>query len=177
MTAARLGDPEAWDQLVRRFQRPLFAYVQGLLRNEQASLDVVQESFIQSVHHLARLREDQKFGSWLFRIAHQKCLQHWRRQGREMKRQEAIQDQPDETPVRESPVDRLVRKEEEAWFLERLAQLSDDHRAIILLHIVEGFSLDDIAGITGVPTGTVKSRLHHAKKQLRQHLEMETNQP
>src|SRR5437899_12396449 len=80
---ARAGDPAAWDILFRRYQLPLYVYVVELVHDEQTSLDIVQETFISAVRHLGTLREDRKFGSWLFGIAHQKCIQRWRKQNRE----------------------------------------------------------------------------------------------
>src|SRR5262245_41618745 len=80
---ARTGDAGAWDVLFRRYQLPLYVYVFELVHDEQTSLDVVQETFISAVRHIGGLREDEKFGSWLFGIAHQKCIQRWRRTGRE----------------------------------------------------------------------------------------------
>src|SRR5581483_4604192 len=80
---ARTGDPAAWDALYRRYQLPLYVYVFELVRDEQASLDLVQETFFAASQHLDGLREVAKFGSWLFGIAHQKCLQRWRREQRE----------------------------------------------------------------------------------------------
>ncbi len=75
---AREGKPEAWDALFRRYQLPLYVYVFELVHNEQTSLDIVQETFIAAVRHIGGLRDDAKFGSWLFGIAHQKCIQRWR---------------------------------------------------------------------------------------------------
>ena len=75
---ARSGDPAAWDTLFRRYQLPLYSYVQELMRHEQTSLDLVQETFIKAVRHLGSLRDDARFGGWLFRIAHQLCQQQWR---------------------------------------------------------------------------------------------------
>jgi DNA-directed RNA polymerase specialized sigma24 family protein len=83
LAQARAGDPAAWDTLFRRYQLPLYVYVYELVREEQASLDIVQETFISSVRHLSGLREDGKFGGWLFAIAHQKCVQRWRQRYRE----------------------------------------------------------------------------------------------
>src|SRR6266542_158641 len=80
---ARAGEPAAWDALFRRYQLPLYVYVFELVHDEQVSLDIVQETFINAVRHIAGLREDHKFGGWLFGIAHQKCVQRWRRQTRE----------------------------------------------------------------------------------------------
>src|SRR5881296_1520463 len=80
---ARAGEPEAWDVLFRRYQMPLYVYVFELVHEEQTSLDIVQETFINAARHLGSLRDDEKFGSWLFGIAHQKCVQRWRKQTRE----------------------------------------------------------------------------------------------
>ena len=72
VSAAREGQSEAWDTLFKRFHLPLYSYVYECLRDEQTSLDIVQETFINAVKHIRQLREDGKFGSWLFGIAHQK---------------------------------------------------------------------------------------------------------
>ena len=70
VTQARAGEPAAWDALFRRYQLPLYVYVFELIRDEQAGLDIVQETFIDAARHIGGLREDNKFGSWLFGIAH-----------------------------------------------------------------------------------------------------------
>src|SRR5882762_11982792 len=80
---ARAGEPAAWDTLFRRYQLPLYVYVFELVHDEQTSLDLVQETFINAARHIGSLRDDGKFGSWLFGIAYQKCIQQWRKQGRE----------------------------------------------------------------------------------------------
>ncbi len=159
---ARAGEPEAWNVLLKRFRLPLYAYVFELVQQEQTSLDIVQETFINAARHIGSLRQDEKFGSWLFNIAHQKCVQHWR------KRQlvdiaTELQDDclPDADP---GPQELLIRKEQEEEFMKLLDQLAVPHRAVLLLHFVEDFSLDEIARITGTEIGTVKSRLHYARK-------------
>src|SRR5688500_15497492 len=83
VAAARAGNAAAWDALFRRYQLPLYAYVYELLRQEQTALDVVQETFINAARYIGSLRDDAKFGSWLFGIAHQKCVQRWRKPQRE----------------------------------------------------------------------------------------------
>ena len=80
---ARAGDTAAWDTLFRRYQLPLYVYVFELVHDEQTSLDIVQETFISAARHIGSLCEDAKFGSWLFGIAHQKCIQRWRKQARD----------------------------------------------------------------------------------------------
>jgi RNA polymerase sigma-70 factor (ECF subfamily) len=163
--AARAGDPEAWDTLFRRYQLPLYTYVFELVHDEQASLDIVQETFIGAARHIAQLRDNTRFGSWLFGIAHQKCLQRWRRTRIEPVPIESLADAlPDDEPL---PSEWLIRQEDQDRFWKGLNRLSAPHRAVLLLHFIEDFSLEEIAAITGAELGTVKSRLHYAKKALR----------
>ena len=172
---ARAGEPAAWDVLFHRYQLPLYVYVFKLVNDEQSSLDIVQETFIAAVRHIGGLRDDGKFGSWLFGIAHQKCVQRWRKQNREEILRDEIADAPDEFD--DSPGDLLIRREQEAEFMNLLDQLPVPQRAVLLLRFVENFSLEEIARITNAPMGTVKSRLHHAKRALRRLVRENTDKP
>jgi RNA polymerase sigma-70 factor (ECF subfamily) len=176
--AARAGDADAWDRLFRRYQLPLYTYIFELIKDEQASLDIVQETFINAVRYIDTLRLDEKFGSWLFGIAHQKCAQFWRRNARAHPLLSHNTDVlggdglSDEIPTEgDNPIDLLISKEEEQEFMQRLAELPSAHRSVLLLHFLEDFSLQEIAVINNVALGTVKSRLHYAKKALRRSLE------
>jgi RNA polymerase sigma-70 factor (ECF subfamily) len=166
---AKAGDPEAWSVLFRRYQLPLYVYVFELARDEQASLDIVQETFIAAVRHIGSLREEGKFGGWLFGIAHQKCAQWWRKQNRAAAwREEIAEATPD---LEDGPDEVLIRREEEEKFMRLVNALPLAQRSVLLLHFVEDFSLEQIAEITETPLGTVKSRLHYAKGALRKLLE------
>lgn len=162
---ARAGETAAWDALFRRYQLPLYVYVFELVHNEQAALDIVQESFINAVRHIAALREDAKFGGWLFGIAHQKCVQRWRKQTREEDALEQVAVAVEEFDT--GPDDLLIRQERAEEFMQLLNRLSPPHRAVLLLYFVEEFSIAQIAEITGASPGTVKSRLHYGRKALR----------
>lgn len=165
---ARTGDPDAWDALFQRYQLPLYVYVYELVRNEQTSLDIVQEAFINATRHISSLRADTKFGSWLFGIARQKVAQHWRKPNRtELLEEERLERLEDSV---EGPDEWLVRQEDEEAFMNQLQSLSAVQRDVLLLHFLEDFSLEEIASITDVPLGTVKSRMHHAKRALRERL-------
>jgi RNA polymerase sigma-70 factor (ECF subfamily) len=169
--AARAGDADAWNTLFKRYQLPLYTYVFELLHDEQASLDVVQETFINAARHIGGLRHNDKFGSWLFGIAHQKCIQRWRKSRHdEIPIDESGGDYPDSA---DDPGEFLIRKEQEAGFMSVLEELAPAHRSVLLLHFIEDFSLEEIAGITGAGVGTVKSRLHYAKKSLKKRLDQE----
>jgi RNA polymerase sigma-70 factor, ECF subfamily len=167
--AARAGNAEAWNLLFKRYQLPLYTYVFEFVHQEQPSLDIVQETFINATRYIGSLREDAKFGSWLFSIAHRKCISHWRKRRPE---QVPIEGDDDHfTDHDAGPAELLIRKEQEEEFMKALEQLAVPHRAVILLHFVEDFSLEEIATITETPLGTVKSRLHYARKVLKKLLE------
>jgi RNA polymerase sigma-70 factor (ECF subfamily) len=165
---ARAGDAEAWRILFRRYQLPLYAYLYELVRHEQTCLDLVQETFIRAVRHLGGLRDDAKFGSWLFGIAHQQCLQHWRKSGRE---EFFGDDLPDVVAEDDGPDQVLIRSEQAAAVRLLLARLPIPQRSVLVLYFLEDFSIEDIARVTGAPAGTVKSRLHHAKRALKKLME------
>ncbi len=166
---AKAGEPEAWSVLFRRYQLPLYVYVFELARDEQTSLDIVQETFVAAVRHIGSLREEAKFGGWLFGIAHQKCVESWRKQNRAAAlRDEIAQSPPDPD---DGPDEWLIRREQEAEFMRLLNELPAPQRSVLLLHFVEDFSLEEMAEITQTPLGTVKSRLHYAKRALRKMLE------
>jgi len=166
---AKAGEPEAWSVLFRRYQLPLYVYVFELARDEQTSLDIVQETFIAAVRHIGSLRDEAKFGGWLFGIAHQKCAQLWRRQNRDAAWRGEIAETPPDLDA--GPDELLIRREEEAEFMRLVNELPPPQRAVLLLHFMEDFSLEQIAEITGTRLGTVKSRLHYAKRALRKLLE------
>ena len=175
LSAARQHAPDAWNTLLKQHQLPLYAYAAELIRHDTTALDVVQETFASAVRHIGSLRDDTKFASWLFGIAHQKCLQHLRRVRREedvfasTTEHETSCDFPDADGT--DPRTLLIRQENAAAFLSLVAQLPAAQRSALLLHVLEDFSLEEIASITAVPLGTVKSRLHHAKRALRQLVE------
>ena len=162
---ARAGLPAAWDTLFRRYQLPLYAYVQQLTRHEQTSLDIVQDTFIKAVRHIGSLRDDQRFGSWIFRIAHQQCQQHWRK-SRPMESVDASKE-GGLVDSGSNPLDELLSAEQEERFLAAIDALPEEHRSVVLLHCLEGFQLGEIAEITGVAVGTVKSRRFNARRKLR----------
>lgn len=169
---AKAGNAQAWDALFKRYQLPLYVYVFELVHDEQTSLDLVQETFVNAVRHIGALREHAKFGSWLFGIAHQKCIQRWRKQSRD----EALREELENAGVdfEESPDELVIRREQEAEFMKLLNTLPLPQRSALLLFYMEEFSLEEIARITEATVGTVKSRLHYARKALKSMIEEKT---
>ena len=171
--AARRHDAQAWDTLLKQHQLPLYAYVAELTRDRHAALDPVQETFANAVRHIATLRDDSKFASWLFGIAHQRCVQQFRRKRRHEDLFADTDGRADDftDAALDDPRDTLIRSENTEAFFALLEKLPAAQRSALLLHVLEDFSLEEIANITAVLLGTVKSRLHHAKRALRQLVE------
>lgn len=171
--AARMGASRAWDELLRAHQLPLFAYAAELTRDREAARDIVQETFASAVRHLGTLRDEARFASWLFGIAHQKCVAHFRRSMRTAERFAPAEELPEDASddAAESPRERLLREEQAAEFFALVERLPVAQRSALLLHVLEDFSLEEIATIAAVPVGTVKSRLFHARRALRQLVE------
>ncbi len=169
--SARRGDADAWDVLFKRHQLPLYVFIVKMVRTEATALDIVQETFIAATRHLASLRDESKFASWLFSIARQKCTHHWRRAQREPERfSDDVEVEPEDDA---RPYDWLLADEQAEQLQTLLRQLPDAHREVLVLFFLEEFSLEQIAAITESKTGTVKSRLHYAKQSLRQLMEKE----
>lgn len=170
--AARQGCEKAWGVLLSRFQLPLFAFVSELVNDSDLALDLIQETFIRAVKNINGLREETKVGAWLFGIAHRCCVDHWRKSGRRAKTfgpYKEIDENSAPDPSK-GPYESLIADETGQEILDRLNELSLEHRTVMILHYLEDFTLADISDITGVELGTVKSRLHYAKKAMKSKL-------
>lgn len=170
----RLGQTEAWDILFRRYQMPLYVYICEVVGDDSAALDLVQETFMRAAKYVGQLREEARFGAWLFGIAHQRCIEWFRKRRLQTTPLEEVEDSVAAIAVDEwDPAAMLVRQEDAQAVLAALDQLPTFHRAVLILHEMDELSLDEIAGVLKVPLGTVKSRLFNARKALRRMLQQE----
>ena len=168
LQGARAGESAAWQTLFRRFKLPLFVYVAELVQSREEALDIVQETFANASRYIGNLRDDSKFASWLFQISHQKCIRYLERRGQKALVELPLDEEAQSFSSEESnPREWAIRREDEEAFSRMLEQVPIVQRSVLLLHFVEDFSLEEIAEISAVPVGTVKSRMHHAKKALR----------
>ena len=159
----RNGDRAAFDQLVNLLERRLFFFVRRLARSEEDAWDILQKTWIDVYRQIDSLRNTSRALPWLYRIARNKAAGHLRDQYRH-----------DTVPLDEMEGD-IPDGSDEGSFDEAdagevraaLETLSAPHREVLTLHFLEDFSLEEIAAITGIPVGTVKSRLHYAKPALR----------
>jgi RNA polymerase sigma-70 factor, ECF subfamily len=154
------GDEAAFAELVERFHPRLAYYVRRLLGDAHAAEDVLQDVWLTVYRKLATLRDPQALRIWLYRIARRAVvvqLRHARR-WRELDIETLVDaaDAPDEA----------FGPDDAARIHAALARLEPSHRDVLVLRFVEELSYEDIAQVTGCPLGTVRSRLHYAKRAL-----------
>ena len=158
------GDLVAFEELVNR-HRDVVVRVAARIVGAADAEDVTQDAFLRAFHRLRRFRGDASFRAWLLQIAHNAAVDHLNR-----RRGEPIPDGAEEdAPVREldrMPAERLEQRERARRLELKLRALSPEQRAVLVLRDVEGFSYNEIARITSAPLGTVKIRLHRARRDL-----------
>jgi RNA polymerase sigma-70 factor (ECF subfamily) len=166
--ASLQGDSAAFGELVRIHQDRLYNALVHLVGDRVEAEDVVQEAFVQAYLKLSTFQRQSAFYTWLYRIAFNNAISRKRR-----KRVEGSIDQAREqggrepTDSGEAPGERLQREEQALQVRAALDELSEQHKAILVLREIEGCDYEAIAEILGINIGTVRSRLHRARLQLR----------
>lgn len=160
VVSAQRGDRDAFAALVQLHQRRAYAVARSVTTSHEDAEDAVQEGFLHAYRALDRFRPDQAFGAWLHRIVANAALDIGRR--RRVRDADALPDTV-AIPFRDpAEHDELRRRLSDA-----LHTLSTRQRAVIVLHDVEGFTHGEIGGMLGIPEGTARSDLHHARAALR----------
>jgi RNA polymerase sigma-70 factor (ECF subfamily) len=175
------GRKAAFGELVLRYQDRLFNTVYRLLDNAEDAQDVVQDAFIHAYQSLNSFKGDSLFFTWLYRIAVNTAIS-WRRKQRLVLRLQLDRDgSPSMEPQDISegqPGRALEQAEEERRIQTALNRVSQEHRAVLILKDMEGQKYEVMAEILQVPIGTIRSRLHRARLELRQVLaQMERGEP
>ncbi len=169
------GNQGAFGILVGRYQDRLFNAVYRVLDNLEDAQDVTQESFVSAYQSLASYKGDAQFFTWLYRIAMNAAISLRRKKRATISLDSAIGSVTTFHPVDESrdsqPGSALERAESEAQLRWALNRLSMEHRAVIVLKDIDDLRYEEIAEIMKVPIGTVRSRLHRARLELRELLE------
>ena len=166
------GRDDGFEELVRRYQRPIVSYVYRMTGDYDAALDLTQEVFIKVYNSLARYRPEYKFSTWIYRIAHNAAVDHLRRRpSRPQGLDRTARDgETYERPVASdapSPEQLSERAEMRAEIEDVIQQLPASYRELILLRHAHDLSYDEIAEVTGLPLGTVKNRIFRAREAMR----------
>lgn len=165
----RRGKPGALEKLVELWERPLYYYVRRLVNSEDKAKDVTQEVWLNVIRKIGAVRDPAAFPAWLYKVARTHTVDHFRKTP-------SFEPLPEDGSVADvagtnmNVLPSTLDAEELHW---GLSQLSPPHSECLILHFLEGFSVEEVGSITGVAPGTVKSRIHYAKKALRDVLKKE----
>ena len=161
--ASRQGDSDAYEEVVRRFQDMAVAYAYAQLGNWQEAEDAAQEAFIAAWYGLLGLRDAAAFPGWFRRIVHSRANRRLRVQGPQLVSLEQV----GEIALADPPPESGRLSDDIAATIDSLPEAQ---RSVLLLHYMNDFAQTEIAAFLEIPLGTVKSRLHHARKQIKQRM-------
>jgi RNA polymerase sigma-70 factor (ECF subfamily) len=175
---AKEGDLKAFEEIYQMYHRRIYNAVYGMLGDPDDAQDVTQDVFMRLYDALPTLRADEAFSTYLYRIALNLCRDRARRKKRvrfQSMDTPRADDEGDVEPMEfpdqgKLPEELLTGDELQRRVREAVLTLSNDHKAVIVMHHFQGMEVNDIARILGVPTGTVKSRLARGRDQLHRKL-------
>ena len=174
---ARGGREAAYRELIRRYERPVFALLFRMVRDRELAEDLSQETFVKALNAIDSYRPEFKFSSWIFKIANNAAIDHLRR--RELDTLSLDGSPHAETPEamqatalqigmrQESPLEAVEARELGGAIEAAIGRLRPEYRSCILLRHVEGRAYEEIAEILSLPLGTVKTYIHRARNELR----------
>lgn len=173
------GSQEAYTQLVRAYQRPVFSIIVRMVRDPMLAEDLTQETFVKAFRALASFEPSRKFSSWLFTIAHNTTIDHVRRKQIPTVSIDGVDRGEERGPglenmavaVDASPEDDLAHRELATDLETALSGLRSEYAEVLVLRFQESLSYEEIAQITGLPLGTVKTHLYRGRKALAEALE------
>ena len=167
------GHSEAFAALVRKYQDRLYNTLYRMVGNAEDARDLVQDAFVHAYRSLDRFQGESAFYTWLYRIAINAAISLKRRQRVTVPIDAGGQGQgyePTEDPTRSDPSERMEQEERDRQVREALDSLPPDYRAVLVLKDIDGQRYEVIAQILDCPIGTVRSRLHRARLELRNRL-------
>ena len=166
------GHSEAFGRLVQKYQDRLYNTLMHVAGNAEDARDVVQDAFVQAFLKLDTFKGSSAFYTWLYRIAFNVAATRHRRR-RPTVSVDRLREVSGVEPIDDGngPVERLEQKERCHQVHQAINQLSEEHRAVLVLREIDGCCYETIAEVLDVPVGTVRSRLHRGRPQLRDELE------
>jgi RNA polymerase sigma-70 factor (ECF subfamily) len=166
------GRTTAFCELVRRYQDRLYNTVYRLLDNAEDAQDVVQDAFLSAYQSLESFKGDSLFFTWLYRIAVNTAISLKRKQrvviSMSAQRDKGNELEPLDASELSQPGHALEQREQERLIQQALNRLSPEHRAVLIMKDMEGQKYETMAEVLQVPIGTIRSRLHRARVELRE---------
>jgi RNA polymerase sigma-70 factor (ECF subfamily) len=167
---AMSGQPEAFNVLVRRWERKVYSFLVYLTGRPEDAFDMCQEVFLSGYRHLGQLKDPHKFPQWLFRIARNTAHSHARREREEETSLKDLDPAEGSSRVKLGEVGQWERGELRILVERALAGLPLEQREAIVLKFYQGFKLAEIAEIQGCPLSTAKTRVYSGFEQLRKYI-------
>jgi len=173
------GEASAFDQLVRRTQGRLYSTIYRIVGSKDEALDVLQETYIKIFRNMHRFERGSTFGTWAYRIAVNQSISHKRKRrfiGLSLNHNSSDDESdsyeldPQDPDSRESNLERLARAERNKMVEKALSSLPAAQRAVLVMCDYDDLRYEEIAAILKVPIGTVRSRIHRAREELRKRL-------
>ena len=163
------GNVQAYGELIVRYQDRLFNSLFRFLGHEEDASDVVQEAFFNAFQALRDFQGGSRFYTWLYRIAMNLAIDQRRRQSKQESTQmgKRLLIQTQDKTLLDNPMILAMRRENIESVQKALMKLSHDHRSVLILKDIEGLHYEEIAEILSIPIGTVRSRIHRARLELR----------
>lgn len=169
--AAQRGDEAAFTEIVRRYQRAIYRLAYGLTRNAADADDVAQETFVRAYRALERFRVGEPLYPWLSRITTNLAFSlHRYRKRRPETSLEPLVEAGQQWGVDDDPLEHAAEKEQRDTIQQCFAELSDEHRVVLALRVMQEMSYEQIAATLNVPVGTVMSRLSRARGELKRRM-------
>lgn len=156
---AQAGRREAFESLVKVWERPFFSYARAYTGSEAAAWDIVQETWLVIIRKLNSLSHPAKFQSWVFRILNNKCADHFRNASSDKRLKQSLV---------EKPHYENAESDENESLQHAVRRLTSEQKTLVLLRFNQGMSILEISKILDIPEGTVKSRLHRTLNELKQ---------
>jgi RNA polymerase sigma-70 factor (ECF subfamily) len=160
---ARAGDEEAFEDLVRRYEKPIYYLALRYVREEQAAADLAQTAFLKAYEGLRGFRGQASFKTWLYRIAINLCKNYLRDQGK--KKFDSLGEM--DPPSTANPLRELIEHENQARVAQAWGKLPERQRHTVVLKVQEGMKYREIAAVMGCSVGTIKANFHHACTRLK----------
>lgn len=172
---AQKGDIEAFQELIQIHQKNIFNLSLKMIGNYEDALELTQEVLIKLFKNLKKFKGDSKFSTWVYRITTNQCLDFLRKNSK-INNVTYVNDYESENKINEVkqdkylPEDELIKKEENKVIQSALNHLNENHRIVIILRELNGYSYEEISKIIKEPIGTIKSRINRARIILRDFL-------
>lgn len=172
----KVGDNKAFEELVQTYQKRIYMIAYGILKNESDAYDATQDVFLKVFKYIKNFKENSSLYTWMYKITRNVSIDIYRKKrnlssveyGEQYKNESIYTDSVHHKVA--SPIEQVQRRELSVKMAKAMDKLSDDHKLMLQLREFEDLSYADIAEILDISKGTVMSRLHHARMNLKKYL-------